>query len=513
MPESKDYAKRLVKGSTIVFAAFIASEVIGVFLRMILARSLTVPEYGLFYAVFSLVSLFALFRDPGISSSLTKHIAEFTVHKRFAKIKSSIVFSLIVQVIAGLVISAMLFIFSDYIALAIFKTPIASLPLRILSVWFLVEAFRSLLSSMSQGFQNMPILALFNFTDVLLIFLFATCFVGILGLGLNGVALAYPLATISVSIFGIAFFVKRYRHVFQKKVSITKPLVKKLLVFALPVFLGGFGGLILTYTDTLTLTIFRTLTEVGYYQAAQPSARILWYIPTTLTVVLYPMISELWAKKDKKLLGRALHFLIKFSFILIMPAALVFIAFPEIVINLLFGSSYLAGVVVLQIFGVAALLYVVYDILVTVIAGIGRPGTTAKIVGAMAVFNLIGDIVLVPIYGIEGAATTTFVAFLLGVILLIYYARKFIGFTVPAAPLLKSMMGGILTLILILGLKSILPLSPWPKTFAVMIPSLLFYGTWILATRAITKDDLRFIKEIVPIPGWLAKVARKIFKE
>jgi len=513
MPEPKDYAKRLVKGSTIVFTAFIASEVIGVFLRMILARSLTVAEYGLFYAIYAFISLFALFRDPGISSSLTKHIAEFTVHKRFAKIKSSIVFSLVVQVTAGLIISAVLFIFSDYIALAIFKTPIASLPLRILSVWFLVEAFRSLLSSMSQGFQNMPILALLNFSNVLLIFLSVVCFVGILGLGLNGVALAYPLATILVSIFGIVFFVKRYRHVFQERVSVTRPLVKKLFAFAFPVFLGGFGGTILAYTDTLTITIFRTLPEVGYYQAAQPSARILWYITTTLTVVLYPMISELWAKKEKKLLRQALHFLIKFSFILIMPAALIFIVFPDIVINLLFGSSYLAGATVLQIFGAAALIYALYDILVTVIAGIGRPRATAKVVGAMGVFNLIGDLVLVPIYGIEGAAATTFAAFLLGLILLVYYARKFIGFTVPAAPLLKALMGGTLTLILILGIKSILTLPPWPKAFAVMIPGLLFYGAWILATKAITKDDLRLIAKIVPMPKWLVKAVGKIIGE
>ncbi len=26
-------------------------------------------------------------------------------------------------------------------------------------------------------------------------------------------------------------------------------------------------------------------------------------------------------------------------------------------------------------------------------------------------------------------------------------------------------------------------------------------------TKAITRDDLRLIKEIVPIPGWLARIA------
>lgn len=56
MPESKVYAKRLVKGSAIVFTSLIATELVAFLLRMFLARSLSVAEYGLFYAVFTVFS-------------------------------------------------------------------------------------------------------------------------------------------------------------------------------------------------------------------------------------------------------------------------------------------------------------------------------------------------------------------------------------------------------------------------------------------------------------------------
>jgi O-antigen/teichoic acid export membrane protein len=518
-PEPKSYARRFVKGSTIIFTAFIASEITGVFLRMILARSLTIEEYGLFYAVYAFISMFALFRDPGLSTALVKYIPEFTVKKQFAKLKTSIVFSLIFQAAFGLVVSAVLFIFSDYIALAVFRNasvsliPSASLLLRILSVWFFVESFRGLLSSIAQGFQNIPILALLSSSYTPLIFLLVICFVGILGLGLNGVALSYLLATVLISIFGMIFFIRKYSHVFREKISITKPLVKKLFMFALPVFVAGFGDLILTYTDTLTITIFRTLPEVGYYQAAQPSARILWYVSSSLAVVLFPMVSEFWARRQKKLLRQALHFITKFSFILIIPAALVFIAFPNIVITLLFGSRYLGGVTVLQIFGIAAFIYTLYNLLAITIVGIGRPGTIAKVVGIMAIFNLIGDLLLVPIYGIEGAATTTLASFIIGLVLMLHYARKFIGFTVPTNPLLKALVGGVLTLFLIFGLKSILALPVWPEAIVTIVLAFAFYTAWILATKAITREDLNLIKGIIPMPRWLVRVAEKIIRE
>ncbi len=56
-----------------------------------------------------------------------------------------------------------------------------------------------------------------------------------------------------------------------------------------------------------------------------------------------------------------------------------------------------------------------------------------------------------------------------------------------------------------MGEDLVLPL--WREAFAVMIPSLLFYGVWVLATKAVTKDDLRLIARIVPMPEWLVRAA------
>lgn len=512
MPEPKSYARRLVKGSAIVFVALIASEFTAFLLRMFLARSLGVAEYGLFYAVFAFVSLFTIFRGLGLRSALVKYIPEFEVRKQLGGIKSSITFTLLFE--AGFIfpVSIVLFIFSDQIALAVFGTAGASLVIKILSIWLFTGFFLHLFKATFRGFQNMPAYASMGFFEILFIFLSAILLVGVFGLGVKGVASAYLLASLIVAVLGFFLFWRGYPQVLKEKVRITKPLIKKLFVFALPVFIGGFGGLIIGHTDTLLITVFRSLPEVGYYQTAQPAARILWYLVTPLVIVLFPMISELWVRRERKLLGNALHSLTKFSFILIIPAALVFIAFPDIVINLLFGSGYLAGATVLQILAGAAIVYMLYAILVSTMSGIGKPIINTKVVTLMAGLNLAGNLLLIPIYGIEGAAIATLSAYMLGLVLMFYYARKFVKFTIPALPLLKTLAGGVLTLLLILGLKSILVLPPWPEAFAVVIPGLVFYGAWILATKAITKDDLRFIARTVPMPGWLVRAAGRFIR-
>lgn len=509
MPEPKSYARRLVKGSAIVFVALTITGLVGFVLRIFLARSLSVTEYGLFYAVFTLVSVFVIFHDLGLGSALVKYIPEFEVRRQFREIKSSMAFSLILQAVFAVSIATVIFAFSDQIALAVFNTGSASPIIKILGIMLFWMIFYYLFRAAFQGFQNMLAYALMNLFQILFVFLFAILFVGVLGFGIKGAAFAYLFATLAIAIFGLTLFWGGYPRVIKEKIRITKPLIKKLFLFALPVFVGGLGGLIISYTDTLMITVFRSLPEVGLYQTVQPTARILWYFVASLVAILFPMISELWVRRERKLLGNALHFLTKFAFILIIPAALVFIAFPGIAINLLFGSRYLAGAAALQILAGAAIVYTLYAILVSTMSGIGKPIINTKVVALMACLNLAGNLLLIPTYGIEGAAIATLSAYTLGFVLMFYYARKLIRFTVPASPLLKTLVGGVLTLLLIFGLKSTLVLPPWPEAFAVVIPSLAFYGIWILATKAVTKDDMVLIARIVPMPKWLVRAAGK----
>jgi len=506
-PNPKSYARRLVKGSTIVFTALVFSSIVGFLLRMLLARSLSVEEYGLFYAVFALVSFFALFRDLGLTSALVKYIPEFSVRKDFGAVKSSMTFVAIFQAIFAFSVATLLFIFSNQIALEFFRTEAAVLPIRILCAWFFVMAFYVIIHSAFQGFQDMPAYAGMEFFWITFILLSAVLFVGVLGQGTGGVASAYLVSTVVMIVFALAFFGKRYPQALKGKASVTKPLVKKLFAFALPIFIGGIGSMIIGYEDTLMIVAFRTLPEVGFYQVAQPTAYILFTFGGALTTVFFPMVSELWARREREFLGGALHFLVKFSFVLIIPAALVLIAFPDIIIRLLFGEGYLAGATALQILGGAAIVCTLFAILTSTMAGIGKPIINTKVVGAMACLNFFGNLLLIPPYGIEGAAVATLFSYLLGLVLLFYYARKLVKFTVPASSLLKTLAGGVLTLLLVFGLKSVLVLPPWPKAFVVMIPSLLFYGAWILVTKAITKDDLKLIARIVPMPRWLVRAA------
>lgn len=509
MPDAKEYAGRLVKGSAIVFSSLIASQFVAFLLRMFLARSLTVAEYGLFYAVFFFISFFGLFRDLGFGNALAKYIPEFRVKRQFGELKSSIAFTLSLYAILSLFIVVILFFLSGQIASGFFRAEGAVPVIQILAVWFFVMIFLLFLN-VFQGFQDMTAYALLQFLRNFLVLILAVVIVGHFGFGVTGVAFAYLIELSAIAVLAFIILRHRYPSIFKAKVSVTRPLVRKLSFFAIPVFLGGLGGLVISYMDTLMITGFRSLSEVGFYQVAQPVSHFLWYFPTALVTVFFPMVSEFWARREERLLSGALHLLVKFSFIVIVPAVIIFVAFPEIIINLLFGPAYRAGAVALQILSATAVVFTVFMILSYTMQGIGKPIVSTKVVAMIAVFNLVGNLVLIPLYGIEGAATATFVSYFLGMCLLLHYSKKLMKFSAPSSSLLKAACGGILTLLLTLGLKSIIELHPWPEAFLVMIPSLTFYGAWILITRAVVKDDLRLIAQIVPMPKWLVRFAERI---
>ena len=509
---SGNYAKRLAKGSTIVLTALIFSEIIAIVMRAFLARSLSPEEYGLFFGVFTVVSFFTLFRDLGLNSSLIKHIPEFAFKKQHAKIKSSIASVALIQSVAGFIILAVLLFFSDHIAITIFGTLKASIPLKILSLWFFVMIFVSLAQSAFNGLQNMFAYVLVNTINISLVLVLVVLIVGFFGYGTSGVSFAYVSAAVLTSVFSWAFFIERYPQVSGEKTSITKANTKKLFIFALPLVAAGSAGLIIGYMDTIMIAMFRGLFDTGLYQAAQPMARILWYFSTALTMVLFPIISEIWAKREKNTLKKALHFLTKFSFIIILPIILVFISFPEIVINLIFGPNYVAAAMAFRILCAGQVVYILYKLLLTAMLGVGKSIVNLTTMFAMSVVNFFGNAMLIPLYGIEGAAVATFFSYLVGFILIFHYSGKIIKFPAPAKSIFKSLGGGVLMLLLIIALKSVFVMSPWIEAFVVVIPSLLFYCVWILATKAITKDDLRLIAKVVPIPKRLIALVGKIIR-
>lgn len=512
----KDYARRFVRGGTTLFVGLVGATVFALALRMFLARALTKEDFGLFYGMLALVSMFTLFRGFGVSPALVKFIPEFKAKRKYDAIKSSIHIAMSIEAMISLTVGLALFFLPGKIAPLVLSREVspgtlstATTLLRILGVWFAVGWIYVMFGSVFQGFQEMLLAAVDMFLNPL-IFSLVIVFVSFFHQGVEGVAYAYVGA---VSVMGLAwylFFRKRHPEVLMARTSITKPLVKKLYLFSIPILLGGLASVILGYMDTLTITKFRTPVEVATYNAALSVARLLSYIPLAVGGVLLPLFSEVWAKGEPELANKILGFVIKFSSLFILPLVLLFLVFPEIILRLLFGNEFLEGVLTLQILSVAMGFMAFFIILGSALAGIGRPAINTTVIVTIGIVNMVGNLLVVPLYGMEGAAAVTSISWLLGACMVYYFSKRHFKFALPKPLLLKAVVGGFLTLFLFYSLKSLLPLPLWPKLLAVSLPPLLFYLFFMLRARVIKEEDLELMREILPMPNLFFRVAKRV---
>ena len=153
-----NYTKTAVKGALTVIIISAIAAVFGYLVRLVMARTLTVEDFGLFYAVFAFLGLFGIFKTLGFDKALIKFIPEFLHEKKYDELKSSILYAAIIQLITSLITILIVYFLSDYLAKNYFHNEKASLVLILMAISFMFDSFTQVLKFSFQGFKKMSYL-------------------------------------------------------------------------------------------------------------------------------------------------------------------------------------------------------------------------------------------------------------------------------------------------------------------------------------------------------------------
>jgi O-antigen/teichoic acid export membrane protein len=464
------YLQRAIKGAGTTFVLGAIAAGIGYATRIYLARSLTPAEYGLFYAVFTFVLFFLFFRDLGLGQALTKYIAEFRVQGNHGLISTATftVFSL--QFMSSLLFAGVFYFSADWLALHYFKEVQAAVLLQFLVLYIIGSVFIRVSKPILQGFQRMFAYASIEVMKNVLVLLGIVLFFT-LGYTLLAPVFAYVLVGPLILLF--------YFPVLRKRVSatpqITRSMAKKVMVFGLPVMVTAVGGKIIGYIDTLLLTYFTTTTQVGIYNVVLPSAIILLFLGRSVTAILFPMSSELWAKRDTKRLRAGLHLVHKYLFIFLIPLIGIGIVYAELLITTFFGSAYASGTLALQILLVGVLLYAAAMTNNSMLSAIGKPEQVTKIILFAAGLNIVLNLLLIPSFGINGAAVATTVSYFLVFLLSIRKISSYIHATIPWKQWILLLLPASAFLCTLLWFGKLVVLSIWLElVLSIMVGGLVY---------------------------------------
>jgi O-antigen/teichoic acid export membrane protein len=193
--------------------------------------------------------------------------------------------------------------------------------------------------------------------------------------------------------------------------------------------------------DSILIGVMLGAAPVGWYAAAYKPVTAILAAPVTYFMGLFPVLSRYQGEPEKlrAILTRSL----RFSAIFAIPVGVGGTLLAEPVIGLLFGESYRAAVVPLQLLSWSAALITLRGTFRHALNAAGRQRNDLSCAVAAAVINVGLNLVLIPMYGIVGAAAATLVCDICWLLLAVYFFSKHIMILPVLEALWRPVLAGL----------------------------------------------------------------------
>ncbi len=471
------YARKAVYGAGLILTMSMLGGAAAYITKVILARELGPEKYGLFSSVFTLVILLLFFRDLGFPQALIKYIAEFEAQKKYGEIKSAIISVFTMQLIGSLFLGLIFFLMADFLALHYFKSAEAAPILKILIIYIFGSALFIITKDTLLGLQKTFLFSLGEFLKNIIVLGLVLLFLS-LGVTLYAPVWAYAFVCLILFLFYLPWLL-HYFPFFKEKMNDYPVVRNKLFFFALPVFFTAAGGKVIGYLDTILLTYFRPLEEVGIYNAILPTALLFLYLGSTLGTTIFPIVSELLAKNDYKRVVDGLRLIYKYLVLISFPILGYFLVYAGFFLGIFFGPSYLTGVPAFQILLIGVMVFMLAAVNHTVFSAIGKPAIVTKIILGSAILNVIANLFLIPKYGITGAALSTTLSYIFAFVWSMLLMRKHLGVQILWIHWSKSFIITIIYVLVLFQLK-----NQFTENILWHMPLVAFAGILVYFTLA-----------------------------
>jgi O-antigen/teichoic acid export membrane protein len=397
--------KKIAKGAGISFVGMGVGMFFAYLGTMIVARFLGPADFGLISMAQVVTTITSTIVLIGMQEGVARFVAFYKGKNDPGMIKSVIVSALEIVLPLGIIGGITLFWFADLISIEVFHEPNLTLILKVFSLSIPFYGLFYIFDYSLGGFGAIKYVVatrdIFqNGFRLLLLMLFLS-----IGYGVYGAAFAYILAIITTP-FVTLYYLNRIFPVFSKKTK-SISMKKELFSYSWPLMFAGIMGFVFGWIDTIMVGYFLTAEDVGIYRASLSTAAILTILAGSFGSMFFPVITELYSRKEMEELKNTTIATTKWILIIGLPLVLLLIFFSKQVLYLLYGPRYIQGAFALSILGFGYLITSVFSPTNQLLQATGRTRLVMFNTGIGAVLNVILNFLLIPVYGINGAAIAT----------------------------------------------------------------------------------------------------------
>lgn len=368
--------------------------------RVVLVRSLSLSQWSSFSLGLTTAGLLAAFGSLGIGAAIARTLPyTHSVPDRRQMIRTAF----LIVTPAAVAIAVGLFLIGQLSP----DRSVSGLPvtLEFLAVAAAFAILSGLIAAVFQGFERVSANALFVQILNPLIFLLAlVAAYGLAGFQLNYL---YALAAYTVAAAATLGALVLYAWIQLPGLLPSGPtppgLSRKLVLFALPLFLVAILGYLTQNADTLTLGYFHR-PEVGQYTASLSLARLLQVGIGSLGYIFLPVTTRFIRDRDQGAVRITYTTTTKWTILTSMPFFLLFFFLPTRSMAFVYGNPYAIDALPLEIVVLGSFLSTLVGPAPQGQVAFGRTTLLLVNTGAAALADIALALLLVPTYGITGAA-------------------------------------------------------------------------------------------------------------
>ena len=479
-------ARRVLKNTIYNGLSILLANVVGVAVTIYVARALKPELFGIYSLALSIAFFLLTFTDLGLNTTLIRYVAhsygngDYELVRGYVKSLSKLKISLV------FLVSILLFFLSDYISITVFKKPMLSKPLKVVSIFITFFSLAGFVNSIFNAFNDFKanfVRSLFyEISRLVLIVLFVS-----MGLSVVGALLGFTVASL-ISLVALAvLLIRKYgKIVFGKAKAINW---KRIVRFSSYLTLGSITWVVFAYVDSIMIGIFLPAEDVGYYRAAYNIVGAISGL-VSIPTVLFPVFVQLEGRDLKNAFYRAF----KYSAIISFPIALGLPVVSKPLIKFIYGVDYLPAV---------GVMWVLSLLILGSSLGFWRPIVNAKekpeypvYVSTVAmILNVVLNYIFILKMGIVGAAIATIISNVFSWITLGFLSKMFFDVFPKIEDIVKPLVASLMMVAVLykIGLNNLLD-----GIFAIVFGVLTYFAV-IFLVRGLTRDDICYVMRLIKV--------------
>lgn len=480
----------------------VSSTLITAIAIIIVARFLGSTSYGQVTIAMVPISIAGLFIDLGINGALIKYLAQYRSEGRISEANSFLKAGLGINILAGSILTALIYFSSGYLAKQVFHQPEIQVLIQISSLNLLALSLLNTARSIFIGYERMKLVSLMVIIQSIIKSTLSPLLV-YFGYGALGAAAGHTAAILVTGIVGVAIiqftYLKQGREV-ASTINFVKAS-KTLLSYGAPLFLSLIinGSIMQIYNFLMALNV--TPSEVGNYQAATNFPVLIAFFTIPIVTVLFPLFSKI-SRSDNGQLAAVYRNAVKYSALITVPITSVLILLSDPIVQIVYGGSYVHTSFYLKLVCVPFLLIGLgYQINGNLLNGQGK--TRPPFISSILVF-LVGlplSLYLIPRMGVSGLLITMITATFAGIVYILSWISRNFGFSLDWRASAKIYLSSAIAFAPINILLPFSKLSDWPQLILGGAAYAMIYIAMIVIFKTLTLDDVQDLRRILASTG------------